>query len=190
MTAGNVGSEDAAARSRLLVAVAETRDRAAFRALFDHFAPRIKAFMLRQGADTTMAEEIVQEAMVRVWTKAAQFDPQKASAATWIFTIARNLRIDLIRKAARPEPDANDPAFLPDPEPSAPDVIALGQGAARLRRLLDNLPAEQREVLTCAFFEDKTHPEIAQHLDIPLGTVKSRIRLALKRVRAEFGDPE
>lgn len=181
---------EAANRDRLLTVVAENRDHAAFRTLFDYFAPRIKSFARRRGADLSLAEKVVQETMVRVWTKAGQFDPQKASSATWVFTIARNLHVDMIREAARPEPDTNDPSFLPDPELTATDAIALGRDIARLRCLMGALPGEQREVLTCAFLEEMTHPEIAEQLDIPLGTVKSRIRLALKRVREGFGDPE
>lgn len=172
----------------LLAAIAETQDRAAFRAVFDYFAPRVKAFMQRHGTDPGMAEEIVQETMVNVWRKAGQFDPTKASAATWIFTIARNLRIDLLRKANRPVPDANDPAFVPDPEPLGHDVISLKREASQLNRAVAELPPEQLAVLRLAFFEEKPHAEVAAELDIPLGTVKSRIRLAFKRIRSELGE--
>ncbi|MDD9978148.1 MAG: sigma-70 family RNA polymerase sigma factor [Boseongicola sp.] len=169
-------------------AVAQARDKNAFRHLFEHFAPRVKAFIMRLGTDAGSAEEIAQETMVRVWQKAEQFDPARAAPSTWIFTIARNQRIDHIRRATRPEPDFNDPAFVPDPEPAAFDIIASGQQADRLKSVIQGLPAEQQEVLQLAFFEDKTHGAVADKLGVPLGTVKSRIRLAMKRMRAELGD--
>lgn len=174
----------------LLVAVAKNRDRAAFRELFEFFAPRMKAFIMRQGMDGQMAEDVVQEAMVRVWQKAHQFDPSKARASTWMFTIARNLRIDHLRKSNRPEPDPNDPAFIPDAEPDGYAHVAQSQDAARVQAVLELLPEEQRTVLQKSFFEEKPHPEIAEELGIPLGTVKSRIRLAFKRVRSELGEEQ
>lgn len=176
--------------TRLLGAVARDRDRVAFQALFEHFAPRVKAFILRQGTDPGMAEEVVQETMVNVWRKAAQFDPAKASASTWIFKIARNLRIDLLRKAYRPEPDMNDPAMVGDPEPMADDVVSRRQHAGHLRVALATLPAEQQQVLQLAFFREKAHAQVADELGLPLGTVKSRIRLALARLRSELGEFE
>lgn len=176
------------AMAALLSAVAESQDRAAFHALFEHFAPRVKAFVQRQGTDPHMAEEVVQETMVNVWRKAGQFDPAKASVSTWIFTIARNLRVDLIRRANRPMPDMNDPALVPEPEPRAHEVISLEQEAERLRSAVAGLPKEQREVLHLAFFEEKAHGTVAAELGIPLGTVKSRIRLAFRRIRSELGE--
>jgi RNA polymerase sigma-70 factor (ECF subfamily) len=174
----------------LLKSVAQDRDRTAFKALYDHFTPRLKGFAMRQGSDRQFAEEVVQETMVNVWRKAAQFDPVRASAATWVFSIARNMRIDLLRKFNRPEPDMDDPALVPDPEPAAHENISKAQEAARLREILAELPGEQQEVLRLAFFEEKPHGEIAAELGIPLGTVKSRIRLAMKRIRTEFGEDE
>ena len=179
--------EPSAEMSAFLVRVAD-QDRDAFRHVFDHFAPRLKAFLMGQGTDPQMAEEVVQETMVKVWRKAGQFDPAKAAASTWIFTIARNMRIDHLRKANRPEPDMDDPAFVPDPEPQASDVIAQSQDAAKLHEAMRELSDEQRDVLTLAFFEEKAHPEIADQLGIPLGTVKSRIRLALKNIRSKIGE--
>ena len=164
------------------------KDQAAFRAIFDHFAPRLKAFMMGQGTSPQMAEEVVQETMVKIWRKANQYDPARAAASTWIFTIARNMRIDHIRKSNRPEPDMNDPAFVPDPEPLAVEMISQSQDAGRLHKAMANLSDEQSAVLKLAYFEDKAHPEIAEALDIPLGTVKSRIRLALKNIRSIIGE--
>jgi RNA polymerase sigma-70 factor (ECF subfamily) len=172
----------------LIASVAQFKDKAAFKTLFEYFAPRVKAYLQGQGTAPDMAEEVVQETMVNIWRKASQFDATKASASTWIFTIARNLRIDLIRRANRPAPDMNDPAMVPEPEPAAPELISREQEAIRLKRAVAKLPAEQQEVLRLAFFEDKAHAEVAAELGLPLGTVKSRIRLAFGRIRTELGE--
>ena len=171
-----------------LGSISKTADKEAFKYLYDYFAPRLKSFLIGQGTDPQLSEEVVQETMVKVWQKSYQFDEAKASASTWIFTIARNTRVDLLRKINRPEPDFNDPAFSPDPEPLATEVIARNQDVEKLNNMLFNLPIEQREVLNLAYFEDKAHAEIASQLNLPLGTVKSRIRLALKRIRDTLGD--
>ncbi|MDH3239630.1 MAG: sigma-70 family RNA polymerase sigma factor [Alphaproteobacteria bacterium] len=175
---------------RMLVAVADCRDRQAFKSLFEYFAPRVKAFGLRQGADPGMADEVVQETMINVWRKAKQFEATKASASTWIFAIARNMRIDMLRKANRPEPDMDDPAMVPDPEPQAHEIIHRKQEARRIEEAFASLPAEQQEVLRLAFFEDKAHSRVAAELGIPLGTVKSRIRLAFRHLRGVVGEEQ
>jgi RNA polymerase sigma-70 factor (ECF subfamily) len=172
----------------LIIAVGRTQDRAAFKILFQHFAPRLKAFVMRQGTDAGLAEEVVQETFVNVWRRAAQFQPEKASASTWIFTVARNMRIDMLRKARRPEPDVNDLAFLVEPPLRADETHDRAKDAEKLRMILTSLPAEQQTVLQMVFFEDKPHSEVAEELGIPLGTVKSRIRLAVRRVRSELGE--
>ncbi|MEN3952104.1 sigma-70 family RNA polymerase sigma factor [Iodidimonas sp. SYSU 1G8] len=171
----------------LVERVAQQRDRTAFVQLFEHFAPRLKAFMLRGGADAETAEEIAQEAMIVVWNKAAQFDRTRAALSTWIFTIARNKRIDMLRREIRPD---IDPLDMPGPEAGsdAADVVALDQAATDLRGSIAQLPEEQRQVLQLAFFEDKSHGAISAELNLPLGTVKSRIRLALARLRGMMGD--
>ena len=175
--------------SDLLVRVGN-QDQDAFRAVFDYFAPRLKAFLMGQGTSPQMAEEVVQETMVKIWRKADQYEPARAAASTWIFTIARNMRIDHLRKANRPEPDMNDPAFVPDPEPLATETISQAQDSAQLYSAMAELSEDQRAVLKLAYFEEKAHPEIAEALGIPLGTVKSRIRLALKNIRSRIGDSE
>ena len=166
----------------LLGRVAAMRDRAAFAALFAHFAPRVKAYLLRLGAPPALAEDLAQEALLSLWRKAHLFDPAKASAATWLFTIARNLRIDAIRRERRPELDPED--FMPDPGPAADDGLVLAAEEARLRAALKDLPADQIQVVELSFFADKPHSQIAAELDIPLGTVKSRLRLAMSRLRS------
>jgi len=174
---------DAAQLNALLVDVGRLRDRAAFEALFNHFAPRVKAYLLRLGAHGAQADELAQEALLLLWRKAEQFDPAKASAATWIFTIARNLRIDAVRRERRPEIDPDDPAFVSEPEPQADAGISRDQEDTRLRAAIARLPAEQAQVLQLSFFADKPHSAIASELGLPLGTVKSRLRLAMRRIR-------
>lgn len=170
----------------LLMAVARNRDRKAFSRVYSHFTPRVRAFIVKQGTSVELAEEITQDAMINVWRKAHQFDESKASASTWVFTIARNRRIDILRKIARPAPDPNDPSFVPDPEPSSFDVVDKEQEAKSLNKVIANLPEDQKLVLQLAFFKEKAHAEISAELNIPLGTVKSRIRLALKKIRLEL----
>lgn len=173
--------------SDLLVAVADG-DKASFAALFRHFAPRVKSYMLRLGSDDTQAEELAQETMATVWRKAGRYDPERAAASTWIFTVARNLRIDAFRRTNRPELDPEDPALVPAAPPLGDAVVEQKQNAARIRAALATLPDEQRQVLHMSFFDDRTHSEIAAALDLPLGTVKSRIRLAFGRIKASIGD--
>jgi RNA polymerase sigma-70 factor (ECF subfamily) len=172
----------------LLVEVGAKRDRAAFQAIFLHFAPRVKSYLLRLGASSALADDLAQEAMLTIWRKAQLFDPGKASASTWIFTIARNLRIDAIRRERRPEFDPNDPAFVPDEEPQADDQMVRNGDGLRLRAALTDLSEEQAQVIRMSFFSDMPHSQIAKELGIPLGTVKSRLRLAMARIRTVLGD--
>lgn len=168
----------------LIGAIAERRDAAAFAELFRHFAPRIKSYCLRGGADAATAEEIAQDAMIAVWRRAATFDRGRASASTWIFTIARNRRIDVLRRERRPDPDPMDT----HPAAGAPQTPAEAYESAEteqhLRQRLDRLPDDQAAVLRMAFLDDKPHRQIAGELDLPLGTVKSRIRLGLARLKS------
>ena len=169
----------------LLLRVAAERDKSAFAALFTHFAPRVKAYLLRLGAPSGVAEELAQEALLSVWRKAHLFDPAKASAATWLFTIARNLRIDAIRREKRPELDPED--FMPEPDADADAGLMLAESEGRLRLALKELPADQIQVVELSFFADKPHSQIAEELGIPLGTVKSRLRLAIGRLKRAMG---
>lgn len=168
----------------LVEAIAARQDKAAFASLFRHYAPRVKAFLMKGGADAEVAQEVAQEALIMVWRKAASFDRTRASAATWIYTIARNKRIDLLRRTSRPAIETEDWLTVFAPEQDGPDKSVLaGQTYTRVRELMEGLSAEQVLVLQKAFFEDKTHTVIAEELKLPLGTVKSRIRLALGRLR-------
>lgn len=183
--------EDASEQHRGWIrAIAAERDRQAFAALFGHFAPRIKAYLMRSGSDADQAEELVQECMTIVWRKADSFDPAQATVATWMFTIARNKRIDGYRRARRPDLDPEDPALLPEAETPADRVVEASQVADRLTRAMATLPAEQAEMLRMAFYEDKAHSEIAAETNLPLGTVKSRLRLAMGRMRKALGVEE
>lgn len=183
-------AEAAPSMDDLLVAVGRDRDRAAFAALFGHFAPRLKAYLRRLGADPVGCEELVQEAMLIVWRRADSFDPRQASASTWIFTIARNKRVDSLRREHRPEIDPDDPALVPDPAESADRLVEAAQSTARLRDALRSLPPEQAELLHLAYFEDKPHSVISAERGIPLGTVKSRLRLAMDRLRKALRDEQ
>jgi len=174
----------------LLRRLAEARDRAAFQTLFEHFAPRVKSYAMRLGASAPEAEDLAQEAMLVMWRKAALFDPRRASAATWIFTIARNLRIDRLRRERLPRLDRGDPSLAPETEPDAGEGFEARQGEEALRLALRSLPAEQTEIIMLSFFSDKPHSRIAAELNIPLGTVKSRLRLAMVRLRASLGAGE
>ncbi|WP_108483893.1 sigma-70 family RNA polymerase sigma factor [Oceaniglobus ichthyenteri] len=157
------------------------RDEAAFAALFGHFAPRVKGFLIRSGASQTLAEECVQEVMATVWHKAHLFDGSRAGVSTWIFTIARNKRIDALRKQRRPEPE--EVTWGPEQEPDQGDVLALQQETELLTQAMAQLPEKQRSLIEQAYFSDLSHSEIAAQTGLPLGTIKSRIRLALERLR-------
>jgi len=173
----------------LLLAIATRRDRQAFRVLFARFAPRLKTWLMRTGTPSDRAEDLAQETMLAVWRRSDSYDPARAGVATWIFTIARNQRIDALRHLARPLPDAEDPSFAP-PEPVAPDAaFGASQDEQRIRAALAELSAEQAEVIRLAFYEDRPHAEIERTLGIPLGTVKSRLRLAMVRLRARLVEP-
>lgn len=172
----------------LIVRIAKNRDRAAFRTLFEIYAPRLKAYLIRQGASPERAEDLAQDALLKVWRKASYYDPARASASAWLFTVARNLRIDALRRENSAmayalsvrEPEANEKT----PEKES----LLAERARRIRAAVRNLPVEQLDVIRLSFFEDKPHAEIAEQLSLPLGTVKSRVRLAMTRLRGLVGD--
>lgn len=168
----------------ILLAVAQG-ERAAFATLFAHFAPRLKTWLIRSGSSDTQAEELAQEALVKVWRKAAQFNPAHAGASTWIFTIARNLRVDLLRRQGAPmqELDENALAELPDLAAPPDEALHAQRRERKVRAALAQLTTEQAQVIRLSYFDDQAHAQIAAALGIPLGTVKSRIRLALNQLR-------
>ncbi|MCP1335716.1 sigma-70 family RNA polymerase sigma factor [Futiania mangrovi] len=168
----------------LMAAIAVDRDRGAFASLFRVMAPRIKAYLRRLGATDEVAEDLVQDVMLTVWRRAVQFDPAKASASTWIFTIARNRRIDVLRRERRPEIDPEDPALVADAPPAADDALEAADMGERLHSAMQGLPEGQLSLLKLAYFEDLSHSQIAERMDLPLGTVKSRLRLATARLKS------
>ena len=169
-----------------MIAVRDDRDRQAFAALFDHFAPRLKGFIIRSGVSAHQAEEIVQDVMLTIWRKAATFDPHRAQVSSWIYQIARNRQIDLVRKERRPVPEElrEDPGV----EPDASQILGLEQETGHLKQALATLKPEQREIIEQAYLGELTHQEISTQTGLPLGTIKSRIRLGLERLRHELKD--
>jgi RNA polymerase sigma-70 factor, ECF subfamily len=167
----------------LLGRVAEIRDRQAFAALFDHFAPRVKSFMMRNGASAEQAEDLVQETMISVWSKASLYASDRGSVATWIFTIARNLRIDRLRREKASLYDDFEDFDAPSEDANAEESLGRHQEDGHVARALQQIPEEQRQLLFLSYVENVPQSEIAARLQIPLGTVKSRMRLAYRRLR-------
>lgn len=174
--------EEAESAGTLLVRIAEAQDRAAFTTLYARFAPKVKAYAFKRGADNAAADELAQDVMFIVWRRADQYDPARAAVSTWIYTIARNRWIDLMRHEQLPAPDPNDPAFQPDPYQSADMALARAEDGERLRSAIDALPPDQARLVRTCYFGEKSHRTIAEETGLPLGTVKSRIRLALARL--------
>lgn len=168
--------------------IAAARDARAFDALFAHFAPRVKAFLMKGGAPEPVAEDCAQDVMATVWRKAEMFDASRASVATWIFTIARNRRIDLARRERRPEPE--DLPWGPEAEPDPEGALAVEEEGRILASAVAALPPAQRDLVQRAFWGDLSHSEIAAETGLPLGTIKSRIRLALQRLRGQMEPKE
>ncbi|MEL0071996.1 MAG: sigma-70 family RNA polymerase sigma factor [Rhodobiaceae bacterium] len=166
--------------------MARNKNRDAFAELFEYFAPRLKGYLLRLGTSEGQAEEVAQEAMLSVWRKAHLFNRKLAAPSTWIFTIARNRRIDILRRQRFPEIDPDDPTLVPENPPQPDDEIIVARQGESVRAALENLPDEQRELVRLAFYSGWSHSEIANRTNLPLGTVKSRLRLAFARLRNEL----
>lgn len=171
-----------------MLAIRDQRDKTAFKRLFDHYAPRLKGFVMRAGAPQAQAEDIVQDVMLTIWRKAHLFDPERAQVSSWIYQIARNRQIDVIRKEARPVPEALANEDETDDEPDAGQVLAMEQETDKLRQALEKLAPAQREMIERAYLGELTHTEIRDATGLPLGTIKSRIRLGLERLRHELKD--
>ncbi|GAB5456745.1 MAG: sigma-70 family RNA polymerase sigma factor [Henriciella sp.] len=166
--------------------VASAQSRSAFAEVFEYFAPRLKSYLMRLGSDSSSAEEIMQEVMLNVWRKAGQYDRRQASVSTWIFRIARNRRIDTLRRTNKPELDADDPMLQPAPAEQPDITVNRVQLESKVRDVIETLPEEQLVLLKAAFYEGLSHSEIAKSYGLPLGTVKSRIRLAFMRLRGSL----
>ena len=174
----------------LVEKIAASADKAAFTRLFAYYAPRVKGYLLRLGMSQAEAEEVSQEVMVAVWRKAATFDRRQASVATWIFRIARNRRIDAFRRDQRAVLDASDPIFHPEPAAGADHLAEAAEREARLRLAVAELPPEQRDLVRVAFYEDLSHSQVAERTGLPLGTVKSRLRLAFAKLKLRLADDD
>ena len=163
-------------------------DRTAFTELFDHYGPILKSFMLSKGASAELAEDLVQGTMIQVWRKSTLYSPAKGSVSAWIFTIARNLRIDAFRRSSRISFEEISDIDLKSDEPSSEDHINERQESSIVADAVRLLPPDQYQVVQMAFTEDLTHMEIAEKLQQPLGTVKSRMRLAYQKLSAALED--
>jgi RNA polymerase sigma-70 factor, ECF subfamily len=176
--------------AEFLQLVADKGDPQAFSMLFDQFAPRVKSYMMRQGADPATAEELAQETLLTVWRKANLYSGDKGSATTWIFTIARNLRIDRLRRemAWQELPEGHEEEASSDALPD--ELVSEAERSKRVHAALAELPEDQHEVVTLSYLEGLSHSEIAERLNLPLGTVKSRMRLAYQKIREAVEDLE
>ena len=174
--------------SETLVLIGAGEDRAAFSRLFRHFAPLIKAFALSGSAlSASHADELVQEVMLKIWQKASAFDPEKAAASTWVYTIARNCRTDMFRRLQKFDTPLATEDFSPDMEHEEPFMqLQTRRSAHRIQELMRDLPPEQTQILAKVYMEGKSHAEAAAELDLPLGTVKSRVRLAIQKLQIQF----
>lgn len=189
-TAGTLSEGERDRFADLMEAVAMHKDKAAYGELFAYYGPRVKAYLMRLGADNALAEELAQDVMVTVWRKADLFDRTQASVSTWLFRVARNKRIDAIRRTTKPELDPNDPLLLPSAPPAADQLITGAERDQLVRAAIVDLPEEQRQLLHQAFYDGLSHREIAEQTGTPLGTVKSRLRLAFLKLRSKLDSPD
>ena len=167
----------------LINLIATKKDKTAFSSLFKLVGPRIKGYLMKLGSNDIVAEDLLQEVMLTVWRKSETFDRNKAAVSTWLFTIARNKRIDMLRKEIRPQLDPNDPMLTPNQEEAADKVYGSKQESIKITDAIKMLPDEQSKLIKMTYYEDKSHSIIAEELKMPLGTVKSRIRLASSRLK-------
>ena len=174
--------------SECLSLMAEKEDRAAFTRLFRHFAPLIKAFALSgSNMSATHADELVQETMLKVWQKAGAFNPEKAAASTWVYTIARNCRTDMFRRLQKFDTPLAADDVIPEQESEEPfSQLQSRRSRDRVREMMKELPPDQAQILAKVYMEGKSHAEAAGELDLPLGTVKSRVRLALQKLQIQM----
>ena len=173
----------------LLQAIAQGRDRRAFAELFQHYAPRIKAYLRGRHVDSAVVDEVTQDVMLAVWRRAEQFDRTRGAASTWIFTVARNCLIDMIRREKRPQVEHSDPTAAPETMMPEDQMVSRAE-QRQLQSALAQLPIEQREVLRRSYFSGQTLQEIADSDHLPVGTVKTRVRIALTKLRGMIGRPQ
>lgn len=178
---------DQDAMAGLIESVARRRDQSAYIRLYTHFAPRVKSFLMAKGLDSAAADDVLQEAMLAVWQKSHLYDPAKAAVSTWIFTIARNHYIDRLRREQRQPGTSDEPDLRAADTRSSISEVSLQQRTIAVRHAIGKLRPEQREVIALSFTKGLAHREIAKRLDLPLGTVKSRIRLGFMHLRDSLG---
>ena len=169
--------------SVLLGAVGDQRCEKSFGKIYEYYAPRVASFLRQKGVEERISQELTQETMTRVWTKASYFDARKANASTWIFTIARNLFIDRVRKTKRSEVDMNDPLLVGGQSPAPDTLLDINERNQMLTSAIDDLPDDQAEVLRLVYLNGMKQQAVADRLSIPLNTVKSRLRIALEKLR-------
>ncbi len=174
--------------SPFIARIAEQRDREAFVEVFKYFAPRIKSFLMNRGRNESSAEDVLQEVMIALWEKAHMYKPEKASVSTWLFTIARYKHIDRMRRDGRHQTESDEPDLRASEDPDADENVMQSQRAEAVKQAIAELPADQQTVIVMSFNQGLSHSEIAEQLGLPLGTVKSRIRRAFQRMRAELGE--
>lgn len=168
---------------RYIQDIVKRKSRDAFSALFDFFAPRLKTYFMQTGLSPEQAEDVVQDTMVQVWRKADQYDPERAAVSSWIFMIGKSRLVDAVRRTRRPELDPDDP-FLSPPQPQGPEPrLEHREIGVRIKDAIRGLPEEQQTVLRASFYQGLSHSEIAKRYELPLGTVKSRLRLAMNAMR-------
>lgn len=177
-----------AGHAELMHKIAQKRDVDAFRVLFDHYAPRIKGLMMKSGSDAALAEDIVQTVLMTVWNKVHLFSADRGTVSAWVFTIARNARIDRLRRGnSQPYQDVYE-MEIAGSEPSQEDQTQQAEEAVFVSRAIEGLPPEQKLIIKMAFIEDLPQSEIATKLKLPLGTVKSRMRLAYGKLKIKLED--
>jgi RNA polymerase sigma-70 factor (ECF subfamily) len=167
-----------------MLKVRDARDRAAFAKLFDHFAPRLRGMLMKNGFGAAQADDVIQDVMLSIWRKAHLFNPERANVSGWIFQIARNRQIDVIRKDRRPMPE--ELAMPESTDIDGEQVLGIEQEAASLRAAIARLNPDQRDLVQKAYLGELSHSEIQAQTGLPLGTIKSRIRLGLERLRHEL----
>ena len=185
---GTRSTLEQAEMASLVARVAERRDRQAFAALFDAYGPRLKSFMMKKGAGAELAEDLVQDTMLALWTKASFYSPEKGSVTTWIYTIARNLRIDRLRRESTVHFTEIDGFDAPDDGPASDTILIRSQEDRFVSEAMATLPPEQKQILMLSYSEDLAQSEISEKLGIPLGTVKSRMRLAYRKLKSALED--
>lgn len=179
-----------AALADLIERISEHRDRTAFIKIYEHFAPRVKSMLMGKGLQASAADDVLQEIMLAVWNKAVSYDRNKSAVSTWIFTIARNKSIDRLRREQRHQATSDEPDLRADEGMTATDEVFLDERKKAVHEALSALSPEQKEVVLLSFQKGLAHSEIADQFDLPLGTVKSRIRNALRHLRTQLGEFE